>query len=181
SLFSGVRIIGSSSKNNIPMAFGWQRPHKLVRASSAPQVVLVRQSINHGGSLATSTKPLQRTAGIPVPETIAEDGCEVVPQFFPGVVPTNALAMSPVSRSSPHTTALKIDTNVHGGSLYRSARASSQRRVGSIKAASSAGSEGAGVEESAKDLSGPRSAPPHQGTIAPRRSSNGSSISSTAT
>ncbi|KAJ1798298.1 hypothetical protein LPJ59_002588, partial [Coemansia sp. RSA 2399] len=167
------------------MVFGRQRPHKLARASSAPQVALVRQSIDRSGSLATGTKPLRRTAGIPVPETIAEDGCEVVPQFFPGVVPTNAL-LSPLSSPSPHTTNLRIDTNVHGsgsggGGQYHNARTSSQRRAGSIKAASSAGSDGICIEENAKDLPGPRSAPPHQGVCAPRRSSNGSSISSAAT
>ncbi|KAJ2216325.1 hypothetical protein EV179_001350, partial [Coemansia sp. RSA 487] len=161
------------------MVFGWQKSHKPARASTAPQMALTRHCANRNGSIA-STILSRQTAAIPVPETIAEDGCEVVPQFFPGVVPTNVPAIvSPhsASRPPPHT-ALTIDTNVLHGGQYRSARASSQRRAGSIKAASSAGSDVVGTGESYMDLRGPRSAPPYQSAHEPRRSSNGSSVSS---
>ncbi|KAJ2524116.1 hypothetical protein GGI11_001046 [Coemansia sp. RSA 2049] len=172
------------------MVFGWQKPHKSTRKTLAPQTVLSRQG----------AKPSWLATAVPVPETIAEDGCEVVPQFFPGVVPTGAAAMTPVSK---HQTGLTIDTDVRGlpnthGNQHRSARTSSaspaaslQRRAGSIKAASlslspslsnGGNSSNAGCADGdSGDLPGPRSAPAHQSAHAPKRSSNGSSISSAST
>ncbi|KAJ2504270.1 hypothetical protein GGI11_007421, partial [Coemansia sp. RSA 2049] len=171
------------------MVFGWQKPHKSARKTLASQTVLSRQG----------AKPSWLATAVPVPETIAEDGCEVVPQFFPGVVPTGAAAMPPVSK---HQTGLTIDTDVRGlpsthGNQHRSARTSSaspaaslQRRAGSIRAASLSlspllsnggnSSNAGGANGDSGDLPGPRSAPAHQSAHAPKRSSNGSSISTGA-
>ncbi|KAJ2612573.1 hypothetical protein H4S08_002648 [Coemansia sp. RSA 1365] len=107
------------------------------------------------------------TAPPTVPAAIAEDGCEVVPQFFPGYLPrlaavntASAAPPSPTSQRSPHG---------NGGSA-------SQRRAGSIRLAISTGlvqtKEGQGDPH--QQRSGPANQSPHEG----RRTSHASTTSS---
>ncbi|KAJ2477356.1 hypothetical protein IWW47_006212 [Coemansia sp. RSA 2052] len=61
-----------------------------------------------------------------LPPPIAEDGCEVVPQFFPGY--HNSVPQSPAARFAP--------------SRHSTSHAISQRRAGSVKLPASPGSDG---------------------------------------
>ncbi|KAI9503651.1 hypothetical protein BX070DRAFT_234570 [Coemansia spiralis] len=159
------------------MVFGWQRSQKSVKNSAkSPRALpasLTRHSIDHSSSTPTSTGAPRRTS-IPVPDTIAEDGCEVVPQFFPGIPAPASSTVLPANAQQ-----LSINTSsIESQYLSTRAKTMSQRRAGSIRVAS-AGVSVAGEE--LRDLHGPQSAPAYQSAHVPRRSSNGSSISSSST
>ncbi|PIA17422.1 hypothetical protein COEREDRAFT_14566 [Coemansia reversa NRRL 1564] len=125
------------------MVLGWQRASQ--------------HSIRRGTATAPPT----------VPEAIAEDGCEVVPQFFPGYLPrlaavttTSVAPPSPTSQRSPHG---------YGGSA-------SQRRAGSIRLAMSTGlvQTKEGLGDPHEQRSGHANQSPREG----RRTSHASTSSS---
>ncbi|KAJ2888466.1 hypothetical protein IWW38_004932 [Coemansia aciculifera] len=121
------------------MVFGRQRSSA---QATAPQPrhssVLVRASTLSCKAAADASRPLMvhpMSAPIysngapaqpsPLPPSIAEDGCEVVPQFFPGY--SSSMPQSPSARLAQ--------------SRHSAAYASSQRRAGSIKLPPSPGSD----------------------------------------
>ncbi|KAJ2787934.1 hypothetical protein GGI15_000273 [Coemansia interrupta] len=119
------------------MVFGWQRSSsrrpketKLVRAATTaaamPAAANGRTSASASASVGRRTSLPARTTppavlAVPPAGPVAEDGCEVVPQFFPGYQ-TSSAASAGYSRGSPASAC--FPSPAAGGA---------QRRAGSVR------------------------------------------------